>query len=151
MSKIRHGGALRAADLGRWNVAGMTGYDDPFGTHQFAGPTDWFIVGATPDRRRLVVQTRSLDGQTRIFYFLGRPGEPHYAGRFTGGQSTVLRVRLPQRQGVVVAALNAALRFRTAGGGWLPAAGDAALLPAAATAVEVRPRQGGGPVTVALP
>jgi hypothetical protein len=152
--------ALRQSELDRWNVATMPAYDDPYGYHGWTGPSDWFILGATPDRRRFVLQTVALDGDARVFCSVGDP-DPHYLGLLSGGFTTdvpdpdtgtlqALHVRLPQRQGVVAGALNATLRYRVKDSGWIPVSGDTALLPAAATDLEVRPRRG-RPVTVALP
>jgi hypothetical protein len=139
-------------DLFRRRLAGGTdpwempgGYDDPFGYHVLSEQGAWEINGATPDGRQFTVRTLPMDGTARVFWFLGGP-DPHYAGLLQGG---VLRVRLPGKQGVVVAVLNATLRYRTRGD-WLPVGSDVALLPDAATELEVRPR-GGDPATVKLP
>jgi hypothetical protein len=155
---------LTSAVLRRWDVSSLSFYEDTFGYHQWTGPSPWSIRGATPDGRRLMVQTVPLDGGARVFYSLSRsadPPVPAFAGTLTSALATtvpapqtgtlsVLRLRLPQSQGVVVAALNATFRYRTTTPAWLPAKGDAALLPPAATAVEVTPRAG-TPVTIPLP
>ncbi len=151
---------LPSSELDRWNVTSRSGYDDRYGYHAVPfGASTWFIRGATPDGRRLVVQTLETDGRSRVFWLIGpagAPPQPHYAGMLTAPLATgitgqvVLHVRLPQGQGVVVSALNASLRYRAGGGSWLPASGDTALLPAAATDLEVRPR-GGNPVPIRLP
>ncbi|MGX6603831.1 hypothetical protein ACWKSP_17045 [Micromonosporaceae bacterium Da 78-11] len=154
------GATLRRDNLDGWNVATLPAYDDRYGTHRWDGPSEWFIAGATPDRRRLVVQARPLDGDARVFVFLGEAGGPRYAGLLSTGLSTevpdettgtlgVLHVRLPQQQGIVVAALNATLLYQVKDSGWLAVTGDAALLPAAATALRVQPRRG-RPVTLGL-
>ncbi|WP_433292809.1 hypothetical protein ACQP2F_28985 [Actinoplanes sp. CA-030573] len=128
---------------GPWEMPG--GYDDLFGYHAQTGLGAWQISGATPDGRQFTVRTLPLEDTVRAFWFLGGP-EPHYAGLMRDG---VVRVRLPGQQGVVVAVLNATLRYRTRGA-WIPVS-DVALLPDAATELEVRPRGGGDPRTVPLP
>jgi hypothetical protein len=144
-------------ELLRWDVMTWPGYgNDTFGYHPVVGPAAWWIRGQTPDGRRLVVQTVALDGRARLFVLLGKIGGapvPHYLGVLdprvstevldaVDGPLTILHVRLPQGQGVVVAAENATFRYRVRGGDWLPASGDAVLLPDAATELEVRPRRG---------
>ena len=151
-------GLLTGRSLAAWDVTSNRGYDDPYGYHRLDGFT-WYLRGATADRRRLVVQTLAMDGDARVFWFLGNT-VPRYAGLLSAigapvpdpdtGRLPVLRLRLPGQLGVVVAAQNAALRYSTGGGGWLPVTGDAALLPAAADRLEVRPRRGAA-TTVALP
>lgn len=96
------------------------------------------------------VQTLEMDGRSWVFWLIGPASAPppHYAGMLAAPLATgitgqvVLHVRLPLAQGVVVSALDTTLRYRAGGGSWLPAAGDTALLPAAATDLEVRPRGG---------
>ena len=51
--------------------------------------------------------------------------------------SLPVQVRLPDRQGWLVAAKGAQLAWRTGSGAWTPAGRNAALLPAAATEVQV--------------
>lgn len=153
------------AELLRWDVTSRPGYDDDqFGYHSWQGPTAWWIRGQAPDGRRLVVQTVALDGRARLFVLLGTAGArpvPRYLGLLgprvsteirdeVGGPLHVLHVRLPDQQGVVVAAPEATFRYRVRGGGWLPTEGDAVLIPDAATELEVRPRRG-RMATVRLP
>jgi len=87
------------------------------------------------------VRTLSMDGDTRTFYFLDGP-QPHLAGTQKTGTRPFVMVELPGKRGVVVAMLNATtMRYRSAGGtGFPPVSGDAALLPAGVTAVELPPR-----------
>ncbi|MCY1139583.1 hypothetical protein OWR29_16410 [Actinoplanes sp. Pm04-4] len=147
-----------------WDVGTQPAYLDPFGYHTWTGPTEWHLSGATADGRRLVVQTLQLDGRARAFWMTGRAGEKprvNYLGRLEDGLSTdatdgfgetfpILHARLPQQLGVAVAALNCQLRFRVRGEAWLPIAGHAAVVPAAATELEAQPRQGRA-IRVSLP
>ena len=147
-----------------WDVGAQQAYLDPYGYHSWTGPTQWRLSGATADGRRLVVQTLALDGRARAFWMAARAGEKprvNYLGRLEDGLSTdgtdsfgqtypILHARLPQQLGVAVAALNCQLLYRVRDGAWLPIAGQAAVIPAAATHLEVRPRQGRA-VRLALP
>ncbi|XVV17231.1 hypothetical protein ACQP2X_23490 [Actinoplanes sp. CA-131856] len=148
------------ATVDGWDIVTLPRYSDPYGYHAWTGPTEWYLRAATPDGRRLVVQTVALDGTARVFWMHGRAAEtptPHYLGLLEDGLATegpgglsIFHARLPQRLGVAVAALNCVLRYRAAGGSWLPATGPAALLPDAATELEVTPSRG-QPVLVPLP
>ncbi|WP_250035314.1 hypothetical protein [Paractinoplanes maris] len=147
-----------------WDVGAQIPYADPYGFHVWTGPSEWRLSGATADGRRLVVQTLVLDGRARAFALAADPGQKprvDYLGRLEDGLSTdatdgfgetypILHARLPQELGVAVAALNCALLYRVRKGSWLPIAGDAAVIPAGATELEVRPRQGRA-VRVLLP
>jgi hypothetical protein len=137
-----------------WDLRDDERYDDRYGYHVYRDAAAWFIRGATADGRRLVVQSLTVgDRPDRLFLLLGRPDEipePVYLGAPDPRAALPVRVRLPGSQGVVVAAEGATLRYRVPDGTWLPAGGDAALLPAAATEAEVT-RPGRTPVTVALP
>lgn len=135
-------------ELRRWSMDGRSPYYDTYGNHGSEGVTAWTVRGATPDGRRFVVQTLVYWDQSRLFRFLGSD-QPAYLGMLGRHNSTkvldpvrgevlVLHVRLPERQGVVVAASHATLRYRAGHGDWLPLTGDAALLPDAATGLDVR-------------
>jgi hypothetical protein len=128
------------AMIDRWDLRQLPGYGDPYGFHHGTPGTFWFIRGSTPDRRRFVVQTQVLDADVRLFRTLSTSiaAKPVYLGLLALSERIpVLRVRLPQAQGVVVAAERAALRYRTGSTDWLPVSGDAALLPASAGELEV--------------
>ena len=115
-------------------------YGDPFGYHtQWLG--DWNIRGATPDGRRFVVRTLSMDGDTRSFWFLGGP-QPHLAGTQKTPDRPLVLVDLPGRQGRVTALFDAKMIwYRTAGStDWQLVDGDTALLPPGANPVELWPR-----------
>jgi len=131
-------------------------YDDLYGYRIVTPPETWYVRGTTPDGRRFAVQTQSCtDDRVRLFLTLGTL-EPALLGFTDAAAPLAVQVRLPDGQGVVVAAGDgdtgypAALRYRVARGAWLPVAKDAALLPAAATEVEVTVR-GGRPVRIPLP
>jgi hypothetical protein len=125
------------AEGGRWDVAVRDGFDDPYG-YRITPPADtWFVRGVTADRRRFVVQTLTgTDARIRLFLSLGTP-DPVLLSHPGPAAPLPVQVRLPDGQGVVVAAGSGRLRYRVPQGTWLPVAGDAALLPAAATEVEV--------------
>jgi hypothetical protein len=75
------------------------------------------------------VQTLTgTDDRVRLLLSLGTPPEPVLRGFPDPAAPLPVQVRLPDGQGVVVAAPGR-LRYRVAGGTWLPITGDAALLP----------------------
>lgn len=116
-------------------------YTDPLARHSGPVNTCWDIYARTPDGRNLLVSTQQYGRDpVRIFYALGtdrRPPVGSYGGQFSPDVLDVL-FRLPDRQGFVVAAADATLRYRTgAGGAWQSVHEDAALLPDATTEVEV--------------
>ncbi|WP_157437778.1 hypothetical protein [Actinoplanes subtropicus] len=110
-------------------------YGDPYGYHTVWNG-DWNIRGATPDGRRFVVRTLSMDGDTRAFYFLGGP-QPHFAGVRQSYDRPSVIVDLPGKQGVVVAMLNAA-GMQYGPGLRSSVRGDTALLPAGTNSVAFR-------------
>lgn len=142
------------AELAGWRDTALAPYRDDAGDHRPSTQPAWWIRGVTPDGRRLWVQVEaSYDDPARVLAVLGRPrAQPRviYGGMIGRREPLAVRLRLPERQGVVVAAQDAVLRYRTAGGSWQPVAGDAALLPDAATQVQVT-RGAAAPVVVALP
>lgn len=125
---------------------------DPFldrvGTH-VANPESpvLAVFGATPDGRRLLVDTIQYDDDpAHAVAMLGR-GESEYAVVATQSVDWAaplpVRLRLPDGQGTLVAAPEAKLEYRTgAGDTWLDAGRGAALLPAGATEVRVTPASG---------
>ncbi|MGW4947658.1 hypothetical protein ACWEOZ_39410 [Actinoplanes sp. NPDC004185] len=125
-----------------WDLSGREGYDDPYGYRITPPPADtWILRGTTADGGRFVVQTLTgTDDRVRLFLSLGAP-EPVLRGFPDPAAPLPVRVRLPDGQGVVVAAPGR-LRYRVAGGTWLPVTGDAALLPAAADEAEVTTARG---------
>ncbi len=152
-------------ELLRWDVTQRAGYLDPAGYHPGPALSAWRILGALPDGRRFAAQTVPMDGRARLFWLVGRAGQEspaaHYLGVVEPPLSTemhnqhpwplvVVHARLPERLGVLVAAENATLRYRVRTDTWLPVKGDAALLPAAATAIQVTPDRGRA-VVVRLP
>jgi hypothetical protein len=126
---------------GTWDLATRDGYADQWGYRVVPPPETWIISGATADRRPYVVQTLAgTDDRVRLFLSLGTP-EPVFKGFPDPAAPLPVQVRLPDGQGVVVAG-RGRLRYRMRAGNWLPVAGDAALLPAAAAEVEVTPTAG---------
>ncbi|MET8151742.1 hypothetical protein ACIBSW_08755 [Actinoplanes sp. NPDC049668] len=129
--------AAAEQEAARWDLAGQDEFNDRYGYRLQPPPATWFIRGATVDRRRFVVQTlTATDGRSRVYLSLGTPA-PLLKGFADPGAPLPVRVRLPGDRGVVVASEGARLRYRTRAAGWLPVTGDAALLPATATQVEV--------------
>jgi hypothetical protein len=126
---------------GPWDLATRDGYADRWGYRVVPPPETWLINGATADGRRYVVQTLAgTDERVRLFSAVGTP-DPVFRGFPDPAAPLPVQVRLPDGQGVVVAG-RGRLRYRVRGGSWLPVAGDAALLPAAAEEVEVTPTAG---------
>ena len=109
--------------------------------------------GTTPDGRRLLIRTlQCYDDPVRAVALLARDPEPFraVAGTLTDAASPLpIRLRLPDGQGVFVAAEGATLRYRVSGGRWRPAGRHAALLPVQATEVEVA-REGAATKVVPL-
>jgi hypothetical protein len=135
------------ADRQQWDVHNLPGYDDPYGYHVGQSAPTWYIRGATPDKRRFVVQTVGLDDPIQRLFLILKGVT--FLSEIRPDTLLPIRVRLPGDQGIVVADQEAALRYRVRTGAWLPVAGDAALLPAAATEVEVV-KAGGRAVVVRL-
>lgn len=112
------------------------------------GSGPWAILGRTSYGRSVVVLSNQLDDDpARLLMFLD--GKLSDEGVVTPTAVLPVQIHLPDGQGWVVAAYGADLRYRSAGGSWQPAHHDAALLPDAATEVEVAQR-GHAPVTVTL-
>lgn len=104
------------------------------------GALDGIVLGRTPDGRRLVVGGMPLDTDgTRVIAGLVDGVQPEAAGTATDlvdagplDPDAVLpyAVRLPDRQGWVVARADATLRYRLrTSAAWTAAGADAALLP----------------------
>ncbi|GAA3937688.1 hypothetical protein [Actinoplanes auranticolor] len=119
-----------------WDITGRDGFDDRYGYRITPPPGTWFVRGIVADGRRFAVQTLTgTDDRIRLFLSLNTP-EPVLRGFPDPAAPLPVQVRLPDGLGVVVAAPGR-LRYRVAGGTWLPLDVDAALLPAAADEVEV--------------
>ncbi|MFI7540674.1 hypothetical protein [Actinoplanes sp. NPDC049599] len=123
---------------GPWDVTTRDDLVDRYG-YRVVPPADtWYLRGTTADRRPFAVQTLAgTDDRLRLFLSIGAP-EPVLRGFPSPAAPLPVQVRLPDGQGVVVAG-RGRLRYRVPHGSWLPVAGDAALLPAAAAEVEVTP------------
>ena len=147
IDRMLPGGSLDWPDA--WHLATHEGYGDPYGYDYPVGDVRCRIRGVAGGVR-FAVETVTLDDmRTRLFVMAERP-EPRFLGFVDLTARLPVRVRLPGGRGVVVAAERAALRYRAGGGPWLPVRGDTALLPDAATEVEVTP-PGGRSGVVPLP
>ena len=115
----------------------------------------WSVRGRTPDGRQFVAGEILLENDPSHAYVLLSDGNHGSKDVLYQGGLVDLRgplpvaVRLPDRQGWVVASPGRTLRYRTGSAAWKPAGHDGALLPSAATSVEVT-GSGGRPVVVPL-
>jgi hypothetical protein len=137
-----------------WVAGALKPYLDEGGYQpQVPGPA-WVIRATTPDGRRLSLRTPSAyDSRLRVLVFAGTArgvDRVGYHGYLRPAAPLPIMVRLPERQGVLVAGIEVKMRYRTARGEWLPVRGDAALLPHSAAEVEVTPPVGKA-VTLMLP
>ena len=136
----------QSAQDGEWHDKALAPYTDVGGYGKTSIARPWRIRGVTPDGRRLWVETLTVwDEPARVFAVIGRAdATPRvaYGGLMRPGDPLDVSVRLPDRQGVVVAAADAVLRYRSGAGRWVRVEGDAALLPDGATEVEVTRRDG---------
>ncbi|MGA4728326.1 hypothetical protein ACPB67_12960 [Micromonospora taraxaci] len=121
-------------------------YIDPVGSHTHNGSPRLVVYGATPDGRRLLVETLQYDDDpSRVIALLARKYLPFEAVASTTTDWSAplpVRLRLPDDQGVLVAAEGSALSYRVGDGQWQDAGRDAALLPATATDVRVTDSNG---------
>ncbi len=101
---------------------------------QQVGNSLWYVVGSTPDGRRLVAGELALDqDQPRVYASVRGPGSAAriVSGPTYPGQPVPIRLELPDGQGRLVAAKGKT--FAWVEGGVPHTARDAALLPAGAT------------------
>ncbi|MFI6237537.1 hypothetical protein ACIBD9_28580 [Micromonospora sp. NPDC050784] len=121
-------------------------YIDPVGVHTHNGSPLLWVYGATPDGRRLLVETVQYDDDpSRVIALLARKYLPFEAVASTTADWSAplpVRLRLPDDQGVLVAAEGSALSYRIGDGQWQAAGRNAALLPATATDVRVTDANG---------
>ncbi|PZG15864.1 hypothetical protein C1I95_18745 [Micromonospora craterilacus] len=119
----------------------LAAYIDPAGVHTHDGSPRLSIYGATPDGRRLLLETLQYDDDpARVIALLARDNAPFQAvaSAFADwGTPLPIRLRLPDNQGVLVAAEGAALSYRSGAGPWHDAGRNAALVPASTTEVRV--------------
>ncbi|GAA3775479.1 hypothetical protein GCM10022225_74270 [Plantactinospora mayteni] len=135
-----------AQEVGVQGTEALAEYIDPVGAHRSDGSPLLSIYGVTPDSRRLLVETIQFDDEpARVIALLARNDEPFQAVASTFADWTAplpVRLRLPDNQGIVVAAEGAALSYRIRDGKWQNAGRNAALLPADATDVRVTDASG---------
>lgn len=124
----------------QWREA-LAAYEDRGGIHRSGDAPLLVVHGATPDGRRLLLRTIQFDDDpARAIALLARGDAPFQAaasGFIDSAAPLPVRLRLPDGQGILVAAEGAALSYRVGGGRWQDAGRDAALLPANATEVRV--------------
>ncbi|MGC4877565.1 hypothetical protein ACLQ26_15085 [Micromonospora sp. DT43] len=127
----------------------LAAWIDVAGFHAQGDGPELFVYGATADGRRLLVRTIQYDSDpARVIALLAR-GNAHLqavASAFVDGEAPLpIRLRLPDDQGILVAAEGSALSYRSGAGQWQDAGRNAALLPS--TATEVRVTATGGAVS----
>jgi hypothetical protein len=124
-------------------------YLDVAGLHTSDGSPLLSVYGATPDGRLLLVETIQYDDDpARVIALLAPRHLPFraVASTFADWKAPLpVRLRLPDNQGILVAAEGAALSYRIGDGTWQDAGRDAALLPADAT--DVRVTDAGGAIS----
>jgi hypothetical protein len=127
-------------------------YIDAAGTHTHDGSPRLNVYGATPDGRRLLLETVQYDNDpARVIALLAHENAPFQAvaSAFADWKATLpVRLRLPDNQGILVAAEGAALSYRRGAGRWHEAGRDAALLPANTTEVRVASARGTATIPV---
>jgi hypothetical protein len=131
----------------------LADYVDTVGYHTNDGSPLLSIYGITPDGRRLMLQTIQYDDDpARVIAMLARGNGPFTvaASAFADWKAPLpVRLRLPNGQGVLVAAERATLSYRVGAEKWRDAGRDAALLPATATHIRVTAPGGSTTVTAA--
>ncbi|MEH0982677.1 hypothetical protein [Micromonospora sp. CPCC 205556] len=119
----------------------LTPYVDVAGNHGAGDGPLLTVYGTTPDGRRLRMETIQYDDDPARVVATLAPAESPFTAVASGfadwNAPLPVRLRLPDRQGVLVAAEGATFSYRTGAGGWRAAGRDAALLPATATEVRI--------------
>ncbi|WP_327040579.1 hypothetical protein OG400_23555 [Micromonospora ureilytica] len=124
----------------------LAGYLDTAGAHTHDGSPRLWVYGAIPDGRRLLLETVQYDDEpSRVIALVAGKYLPFEAVASTTADWSAplpVRLRLPDNQGVLVAAEGSALSYRVGDGQWQDAGRNAALLPATATDVRVTDANG---------
>ena len=114
---------------------------DAVGHHTVGSHPYLTVYGATPDGRRLLVETIQYDDDPARHLLMLAPPDGQFtvvaAAFVAAGSPEPVRLRLPDGQGTLLAAEGASLRYRVAGGAWQDAGRNAALLPADATEADI--------------
>nr|WP_161556684.1 hypothetical protein [Micromonospora acroterricola] len=136
-------------------VPAFDAYYDAGGAHTHDRSPLLYIKGATPDGRRLLLQTIQYDDDpARVIVLLARDNGPFTvaaSGLVDWKAPLPVQLRLPDEQGILVAAEGAALNYRIGAGKWHDAGRDAALLPDNATEVRVTPANGNASTMTTAP
>ncbi|WP_086819302.1 hypothetical protein [Allokutzneria sp. NRRL B-24872] len=151
-----------------WNALQQSGMTDPFSPNIDGGDSggNWMIFAALPDGRTVAVTERFGDSASRLYAIL-LPGSREAQEKLVrgekvphtvvyGGKNDVragyVKLRLPDQQGWIVASYRASLKYRIGEQDWVSVQGDAALLPASATHVEItKPGAGGQNDVMTIP
>ncbi|MFG1775962.1 hypothetical protein ACGFIG_05975 [Micromonospora sp. NPDC049048] len=142
-------GDTPAAQVGNVYENALAAYVDHGGMHRAGASPHLIVYGATPDGRQLLLESVQYDDDPAraiaLLAHAGAPFRPVASGFIDWNAPLPVRLRLPDGQGVLVAAEGAALSYRVGAGEWHDAGRGAALLPADAT--EVRVTATGGTVS----
>ncbi|SDM99942.1 hypothetical protein [Allokutzneria albata] len=148
------------------NALSQAGMTDPFNS-PFEVDADWSVFAALPDGRTVGVTERYADSASHLYAVLF-PGDKQsqeklhrgekvqqtvvYGGRTDQKAGHVL-IRLPDKQGWILAAAGAVIRYRIGQQPWVPLGGEAALLPDDATEVQLSKQAapGSDPVVTTIP
>ncbi len=124
----------------------LAAYTDTVGVHTHDGSPRLSVYGATPDGRRLLLETIQYDDDpARVIALLARGNAPFQAvaSSFADWSAPLpVQLRLPDNQGILVAAEGAALTYRRGAGQWQDAGRNAALVPADSTEVRITTASG---------
>ncbi|MCX4386456.1 hypothetical protein OG777_05875 [Micromonospora peucetia] len=124
----------------------LAAFVDTGGLHRSGADPLLTVYGVTPDGRRLLLETIQYDDDpARMVALLAHSDAPFRvaaSGFVDWAAPLPVRLRLPDGQGVLVAAEGATLSYRVGTGPWRDAGRGVALLPANATEVQVTTADG---------